>query len=436
VIKTAEKPLLIVLLAACLVGGLSSVVLPKTGAQKGSQGTAVLSSQEVFERLAPSVFVVEVFDRSGALLATGSGVSVTSDEVLTNNHVIEDGVALRLRHGNETWAATVAYVDRDRDLCRLLGQGLNAPPVPIRPSSELVVGEHVYAIGAPEGLELSISEGLISGLRAFEQVHLVQTSAAISPGSSGGGLFDVYGHLIGITTFYLKEGQNLNFALPGEWAQAASLRHTNAAAQSNIRSPTFQVLSWFQLGNQMLQAGEYERAVTAFREVVRLDPSAGDAWYNLGFSYAKLAQYADSSVALQEAARLRPHDPEVLGNLAVAYTGLHRDQEAIELSKRAIGLRPDNARDSASDWIDLSISYVHLSRHDEAMQAAKEAIRLKPDFADALYILGALYAEQGDRNEVLRIYGQLKILDAKLGEKFLNKVVQPLNKIEQPSIKP
>jgi S1-C subfamily serine protease len=66
-------------------------------------------------------------------------------------------------------------------------------------------------------LELTLSEGLISGIRSFNDGPAIQTSAAISHGSSGGGLFDEYGQLVGITTSFLAEGQSLNFALPAEW---------------------------------------------------------------------------------------------------------------------------------------------------------------------------------------------------------------------------
>lgn len=76
----------------------------------------------------------------------------------------------------------------------------------------------MYAIGAPQGLELSLSEGLISGFRTFDGTRMIQTTAAISRGSSGGGLFDDRGNLIGITTMYMDEGQALNFAIPAEQA--------------------------------------------------------------------------------------------------------------------------------------------------------------------------------------------------------------------------
>ena len=78
-------------------------------------------------------------------------------------------------------------------------------------------GQKVFAIGAPQGLELTISEGIVSSLRETKLGTVIQTTAPISPGSSGGGLFNVSGQLIGITTFQSKTGQNLNFAVPADW---------------------------------------------------------------------------------------------------------------------------------------------------------------------------------------------------------------------------
>ncbi len=204
-----------------LCGGKPST-FPETAAALPNSDAA--SAQELFRRLSPSVFVVEVLDASGSVIATASGVALGSDEVVTNKHVIEGGKIWRIRHGREAWPASIAHLDPVHDLCELNAPGLNAPPVLVRASSSLAVGERVYAIGAPEGLELTLSEGVISGLRDYSGGRVIQTSAAISPGSSGGGLFDTEGRLVGITTFSLKEGQNLNFALPTEWVQTLARR--------------------------------------------------------------------------------------------------------------------------------------------------------------------------------------------------------------------
>lgn len=73
-----------------------------------------------------------------------------------------------------------------------------------------------WAVGSPRGLEHTLGDGLISGLRSTKLGRYVQTSAPISPGSSGGGLFDEAGNLLGIRTFMLKESQALNFAIAAE----------------------------------------------------------------------------------------------------------------------------------------------------------------------------------------------------------------------------
>ena len=88
--------------------------------------------------------------------------------------------------------------------------------VKVRPYADVKVGERVYTIGTPKGLELTLAEGIVSSKRAADGTRYVQTSAPISPGSSGGGLFDAQGNLIGITTFMLKDSQNLNFAIAAE----------------------------------------------------------------------------------------------------------------------------------------------------------------------------------------------------------------------------
>src|SRR2546426_672800 len=334
---------------------------PGQGEQNQAEGT---TPQELFGRLSPSVFVVEALNKRGSVVATGSAVAVAPDEVVTNKHVIKEGVAWRVRHGSKTWPAILTHLDSDHDLCQLKADGLNAPPVPVRASSTLAVGERVYAIGAPEGLELSLSEGLISGLREFEKVRLIQTPAGISHGPSGGGLFDAQGRLVGITTFFLKEGQNLNFALPGEWVQALATRQFSARQRTETDSPAFQALQWFQLGYAAYDVGEYEKAVRAYRESIRLNPDDAVAWYNLGLTYWNLGQY----------------------------------DQAIGVYREAIRLKPDYA----DAWNNFGATYADLGQHDQAVRALQEAIRLKPDYTKAWYNLGATYTDLGQHDQAVR----------------------------------
>lgn len=105
------------------------------------------------------------------------------------------------------------YSDREYDLCALGVPSLPAPQVDMASMQTIRVGQRVYAIGSPRGLELSISDGLASAIRPYGTFPVIQTNAPISKGSSGGGLFDTDGRLVGITTSSAIDGQNINFAL-------------------------------------------------------------------------------------------------------------------------------------------------------------------------------------------------------------------------------
>jgi len=141
--------------------------------------------------------------------------------------------SIYLRQGEKRWDVfniVRSAIDEtgNSDLCLLfiVTQAIQPlhPITRTRSANTLQTGEHVFTIGAPKGLELSLSEGIISRLEAAEigdagvklprTVTRIQTTAPISPGSSGGALFDRQGALVGITTSSVRDGQNLNFALP------------------------------------------------------------------------------------------------------------------------------------------------------------------------------------------------------------------------------
>jgi len=175
-----------------------------------------LTASQVYEQVKDSVVVVKSYNQQGKPVGLGSGVRLPSGDVITNYHMVKAGVRYTVGRGKKVTPATLKGADEDKDLCLLTAPGLTAKPVRLGRAAWLKVGEPVYAVGAPQGLELSLSEGVVSQLRGGPP-PLIQTTVAISQGSSGGGLFNAEGELVGITTFYLKDGQSLNFALPVEW---------------------------------------------------------------------------------------------------------------------------------------------------------------------------------------------------------------------------
>jgi S1-C subfamily serine protease len=184
--------------------------------------TLALTPEQVFEKVSPSVWAVRALDAAERPFSLGSGVVIGPGRVVTNCHVLARARSVQVRRENVTYEARLEHADAERDLCILSIASFNAPPVATVAMAELKVGQRVYAVGNPEKLALTLSEGLISGLRTEDpKLPPIQTSAAISQGSSGGGLFDAEGRLVGITTLIVvgrsRIAQNLNFALPAEW---------------------------------------------------------------------------------------------------------------------------------------------------------------------------------------------------------------------------
>ncbi len=196
---------------------LALAVMASVGVPLAHAQLAPLEPEELYRLLAPSVWVVRTYDADGVPLRNGSAVVSAPETLLTNCHVLEKSRRIVIRNDNVQHDAKLQHIDVQRDLCQITARNLRAPSVVLADSDLLSVGQKVFALGNPRGLELSLSDGLISALRKDDDQRnlvLIQTTAPISRGSSGGGLFDNAGRLIGITTLVLEDSQNLNFAIP------------------------------------------------------------------------------------------------------------------------------------------------------------------------------------------------------------------------------
>lgn len=193
--------------------------------------------------------------------------------LVTNAHVVGDSKQVTLSKDGRQFVANVGFADRNLDMAHLQVNGVTLPAAQVAQRKPRV-GESVYAIGAPRGLESSLSVGIISGLRESNGVQLVQTTAAISPGSSGGGLFNSAGQLVGITTLRIADSEALNFAVSAEHVQeldealvASSMVYGYAVAQGTSEEVLAQLESNEFM--QWLRAARYgEYRLTA--ELIRL----------------------------------------------------------------------------------------------------------------------------------------------------------------------
>jgi S1-C subfamily serine protease len=176
----------------------------------------------LFELLSRSVWLVAASQsqadlEQGRNVAVGSAVAVMRSTLLTNCHVVENRRLIWIKQAALIERARVTAGEANTDRCVLSIERDTLRPIKgIRAYDGLKVGEQVFTVGSPKGLESTLGQGIISGLRRVAGQRLVQTTAQISPGSSGGGLFDQSGNLIGITSFRVRDSQGVNFAIAAE----------------------------------------------------------------------------------------------------------------------------------------------------------------------------------------------------------------------------
>jgi V8-like Glu-specific endopeptidase len=166
-----------------------------------------------------AIVSIVMSDKDGHAIAQGSGFLISNDGViLTNYHVIAEGnsAAVKFPDGAFYVVDGVLASDKARDIAVIKVHGQNFRTLLLGNSDRVQVGEDVVAIGNPLSLESTVSNGIVSGIRTVEEEggKFLQVTTPISPGSSGGPLFNMAGEVIGITTMYLKGGENLNFAIP------------------------------------------------------------------------------------------------------------------------------------------------------------------------------------------------------------------------------
>ena len=186
----------------------------------------ILTASEISEKVSPSVFYIEVYDKNDKPLGSGSGFFLSANGLaVTNYHVIEDSYSALIQTTNgEIYDVTnVVAFDETLDVAiirvsktSLKGKTVSGfPSIQTADSDSIKAGQTIYALGSPVGLQNTISNGIISNPRqTIGEDTFIQITAAISHGSSGGALVNEYGEVLGITSAGIEDAQNIGFAIP------------------------------------------------------------------------------------------------------------------------------------------------------------------------------------------------------------------------------
>jgi hypothetical protein len=180
------------------------------------------AASDIYKMAAPSVVLIQTYDDSGKVTGAGSGFLVSADgRIITNFHVIAHTkrATVRLANGDAYDTVSVLDVDKRKDIALLKIKAVALPFLKLAQPNPVQVGDKVYTLGNPLGVyQNTLSDGILSGVRQMDGFKILQMSAPISHGSSGSPVFDAHGNVVGIAEALVAEGENINFAIPIDYA--------------------------------------------------------------------------------------------------------------------------------------------------------------------------------------------------------------------------
>jgi regulator of sirC expression with transglutaminase-like and TPR domain len=406
---------------------------------------------KIIKSIQPSIAVITTFDLFGNARKQGSGFFIGrggiggyEEHVITNRHVLVGAYKAEVRtaDGKTYKVNNMVSEDIEGDLARISVYMFPAEMNHLQLRQELPeVGEKILVIGSPLGLEQTVSDGIVSAIREIPPVgKTIQISAPISSGSSGSPVVDAYGKVIGVATFQIREGQNLNFAIPAERILHLPLSLPKQVSLFNWTITAVESLE--KKAEEAIEAGNYERAVELNSELLELDPTS---WreIHLGLVYRKLLHLDKAIDAFEKAIQIYlptyDHGGSVkcladayalLGDTFTFYgngayiekNGLqsyadqqNHYQKAKVCFLKSIEIKPD----IVATHLGLADAYAVLEMPDLAEKEFIKAISLDPKDTSGYMALGQFYIHQGNYELAMKQYEVLAKLDAKQADLFL-----------------
>ena len=405
--------------------------------------TPAQADPQIAERaLAATVYLTA--EKSNGDISLGSGFFVDNNLIATSFHVIEGAVQVTARLVNKSEEYTIQGIttkDEKNDLAilKVMPTPLDSQPLSLGDSDTVKIGETVYVVGNPKGLEGTFTKGIISRV----QRSTFQMDASISPGSSGGPVLNDKSEVIAVSravtgvsfssliSYLMKYGiftvpQNLNFAVPSNHLKAL-LKQVGPTEPSSSEL-LVSARTHFRQGFRKLMSREYNAAIADYDQAIRLKPEFAEAYNVRGHAKSFLARYDSAIADYNQAIRLLPEftDPELsMGKVkgyqveTYYYRGhakyfLARYDSAIADYDQAIRLSPE----FAGPYYYRGHAKYSLARYDSAIADYDQAIRLSPEFAEAYYARGRANYSLAQYNLAIADYDQAIRLSPEFAEAY------------------
>lgn len=251
-----------------------------------------LTSEQIFDLYKDAVVVINAYGFDGTKSGSGSAVIVKDKNlIVTNFHILSGNEKIEIiTHKDTLKDPEIIGVDIDRDVLLLKLPHTDYQTIQVGNSDDVKPGQKIYAIGNPMGLENTISEGLVSGIRDSVtdiKMKFIQISASLSPGSSGGAVINSKGELIGISSMGMKEGQNLNFAIPIN--EVFDIHQTTYTDKKKLEA-----LNFFLQAQENLEQGKNKEAIEFLEKYLKEFPDDHKGYNYRGLAYTGRKMYKEA----------------------------------------------------------------------------------------------------------------------------------------------
>ena len=381
----------------------------------------VQTATQIVEKFGKAVVLIATAREGQGTVGIGTGFIVTSSGVIvTNYHVIAGAypAIIKLTNGDIYDDISIIDVDERRDIAIIKIKGWDLPIVELGNSELIKTGEQVVVIGNPQGLENTVTDGLVSGKRDMEAGYrLHQISAPISPGSSGSPVFNRRGEVIGIATSSIVEGQNLNFSVPINYARGLISEDVKMSLQEfsgkSEEPPTKKTApdnrsahaeAYTQQGISLFESEQFAEAALAFQEALKAVPEDITLNFKLALSYQKSGQYDKAEQVYLMLAEISPKDLAAYHNtIVLMYDEAKLSEKAVAAATQLVEIDPNNAE----AHFNLGYMLIKKKNFAEAANVFKKVIELDPNMEYAYLQLGYCHSQLKQFQSAVGVYEKL-----------------------------
>lgn len=271
--------------------------------------TAQIQKKEIAKKGIISTVTIIGLDEDNDPFQFGSGFVFSNEMVATNFHVVEGCKSVVIKTSVDTivyYSNELINFDKENDIAILKVKSLSIMPLGLS-KDNVEIGDAIYVVGSPEGLENTFSEGIVSSMRNYDDNKLIQITAPISHGSSGGPVINEKGEVIGISVSTLKGGQNLNFAVPVEYlikikdekvkptllnSEVLKEEKVIEEEKPKIESQDLQIsLDFKNKGWEEYNKGNYDKAISYYTKAIHFDSDCHRCYSHIASCKSALKDY-------------------------------------------------------------------------------------------------------------------------------------------------